>query len=103
MCLQSQGENQWQQNRNTSGGSGGAGVRGCEAADYWYKASAVKVKIWGGGGAKAPLAPPVLPPLPLLLKAKQSHAVCLYCLINICGMIPYKFNSANVPISMEGG
>ena len=55
MCLQSQGENQWQQNRNTIGGSGGAGVRGCEAANYWYKASAVKVKIWGGPSSSTAL------------------------------------------------
>ena len=45
------------------GGGGGAGVRGCEAADYLHEASACEGQKWG---AKSPLAPPppqVPPPL----------------------------------------
>ena len=48
------------QNRNTIGG---AGVRGCEAANYLHKVSVCEEQKLGG--AKAPLAPPspVSPPL----------------------------------------
>ena len=50
---------QWQGNRNMIRG---AGVRGCEAADYSHEASTCEDQELGARGAKAPLAPPV-PPL----------------------------------------
>ena len=47
---------------------GGAGVRGCEAADYLRETSACKGQKLGGAKAPlAPLAPPVPPPLPVAM------------------------------------
>ena len=47
---------QRQQNENMIGG---AGTRGCKAADYLCKASVCKGQNWGGGGLKPPVKPPL--------------------------------------------
>ena len=54
-------------------GGGGAGTRGCKAADYPHEASVREGQELGGGGAKALLAPLVPPPLLMDPLSKIFH------------------------------
>jgi len=47
-------------------------VRGCEAANYLHEVSACEGQELGG--AKAPLAPPLVPPPLVNRLARQLHA-----------------------------